>query len=529
MGRASFLTYLGIGWTSLSWRDPRKLLLALWFWVGFVGVIVTVETPNVQRMATAVPVLPLLCALVLENIIRRLVPLRSRLPDRFRSHLIPTATGVAIVVAAILAWQQWNFYFVEYGATYRWPQPTIQGRAVADQGSNALVITVGRESHQVNSGWVRLLAPNANRGGMESPGSMLPLAQPADRALAFMLYPTQEYYLPYLKELYPGGTVRRYQYPTEGLIVTMYRVPQLKWQARQGAVAQVRGRAPVRRGHDRHCPRRHNHFPVHVTWTAQLRVPQYWNYGLRVGPGAERLSIDGVTVPHPVRQVSARSVTLALARGEHFVQLDATVRSAVQPVPLQLRAEPEDGAPAPAAPTTWQTASPAETDAVQHDRGLFAVVQGAGLPNEYRRDGTIATCCLSGDIHSTGGPYETTWTGWLTAPRTGAYRMSIFSQGLVSLQIDGRTVMRSVESVDTLTKARIRLVAGRHAIKMRYTVNGSPGGLEWTWTPPGGTEQIVPPFVLQPPAHAGVGSPVSATALIGPGTQPADAPLDLLQ
>jgi hypothetical protein len=198
-------------------------------------------------------------------------------------------------------------------------------------------------------------------------------------------------------------------------------------------------------------------------------------------------------------------------------------------VSVQERAELENGAPAPAAPTTWQTTSPADTVAVHHDRGLFAEVHGVGLLNEHRRDGTLATCCLSADVHSTGAEYETTWTGWLTAPRPGVYGMSIFSQGIVSLQIDGRRVMHSAESADTLTRARIRLNSGRHTVKIRYSVSGLPGGLEWTWTPPRGTEQIVPASVLQPPAHAGVGLPVPAVVLSGPVTQPADAPLDLLR
>ena len=52
-GLLAVLTLLGLGWVCPRWRDPRYVLLAIWFWVGFSGVIVTVETPNVQRMATA--------------------------------------------------------------------------------------------------------------------------------------------------------------------------------------------------------------------------------------------------------------------------------------------------------------------------------------------------------------------------------------------------------------------------------------------------------------------------------------------
>src|SRR6185312_7393471 len=70
-GLLAVLTMLGLGWSSVRWRDPRHVLLALWFWLGFVGVIVTVETPDVLRMGAAVPVLALFPALVLDNLARR--------------------------------------------------------------------------------------------------------------------------------------------------------------------------------------------------------------------------------------------------------------------------------------------------------------------------------------------------------------------------------------------------------------------------------------------------------------------------
>jgi hypothetical protein len=528
-GLLSIVTYLGIGWVSFGWRDPRKLILALWFWVGFVGVIVTVETPNVQRMATAVPVLPILCALVLDNMVRRLGPLATRLPQQFRAPLLPVATALAVLVAGALAFQQWSFYFRDYAAMDRWPQPTIQGRAVADQGPNALVITVGRESHQINSGWVRLLAPDADRGGMPSPGSTLPLALPADRDLAFMLYPTQEYYLPYLEQLYPGGTVHRYKHPTEGLVVTIYRVPRLQWSARQGALASVNGGHAIRVSNLGALPARIEHFPVHITWSAQLRIPQFWNYDIEVSPDADRLNIDGLTVLHGATQRAPRLLRLSLARGEHYVRLDATITSTRQRVPVELKAEPEQGAPSPVASVTWQTTRAEETVPAQSRQGLFAEVHGAGVPDEQRLDGTLATCCLSNEVNSTGGPYEVVWRGSLTAPESGTYPMTMYSQGLVSLKIDGRSVIRSSQGADTVIRGRPHLKVGRHTIQIQYAVQGSPGGLEWTWTPPGKREQVVPASVLQPPPGAGVGPPAPAAALKGIHTEPADMPLDLVQ
>ena len=83
-GLLAVLTLLGMGWVSTRWRDPRFVLLAVWFWVGLSGTIVTVETPNVQRMATAVPVIALLSALVLDSFARRAEMMFAKRAPQFR-------------------------------------------------------------------------------------------------------------------------------------------------------------------------------------------------------------------------------------------------------------------------------------------------------------------------------------------------------------------------------------------------------------------------------------------------------------
>src|SRR5205085_518941 len=81
-GLLALLTLLGLGWVCLRVQDPRYVALALWFLFGLVGMIVTVETPNYQRMDAAIPVLALFPALVLDNLVRRVeYAARSWRPD----------------------------------------------------------------------------------------------------------------------------------------------------------------------------------------------------------------------------------------------------------------------------------------------------------------------------------------------------------------------------------------------------------------------------------------------------------------
>ena len=118
----------------------------MWFWVGLAAVIVTVETPNVQRFATAVPVLALFPALVLDNLAVRVEGFLSRRPKIGRKRLVWATSGIAAAVTLFLVVSQYDFYFNVYAHDDRWPQPTIQGKAVNDQGTNTLVVSLRANS-----------------------------------------------------------------------------------------------------------------------------------------------------------------------------------------------------------------------------------------------------------------------------------------------------------------------------------------------------------------------------------------------
>jgi hypothetical protein len=532
-GALAVLLLLGLGWACTRWRDPRMVMLALWFLVGFSGVIVTVETPNVQRMATAVPVLALFPALVLDSLIRRVdgaLPLLGRLGGRVRLTVGGAATALALLVIGVLMVGQWQTYFVTYAATDRWPQPSYLGWAVNDQGTDTLVLSVGRQSHMVNSGWVRLLAPNTPRGGVPAPGSILPLALPADRNLAFLIFPRQMYYLPYLSALYPGGETTPHTHPSEGLMFTFYRVPQAAWAAQQGALVTVNGTTtPV----DAlgMAPPGWTTVPAAMRWTAALRVPQYWNYSFQIGPGPARLLIDGQPILTAAPGIPALDAEVSLARGDHQVVYEGTVTTAGQPALFQWAAEGPHEPDQPAPPPDWQPVPTAQLQPRQDaPGGLYGVVHisDPARAEQHRLDNTLATCCLSDGVHSDSKPYDVTWTGTLLAPTTGVYSMTLFTQGATVLKLDDQPVFQIDSVQDQPWEGAVQLQAGPHPITVTLHVEQGPGGLEWTWTPPGGEPSIVPPAALVPPPGVGVGPPLTPAQLGKRDLQPTDRPLDVV-
>lgn len=510
------LVALGVGWFTLSWRHVPRFTIALWFWVGFAGMVATVETPNLQRMATAVPALPLLAAGVLDATAGRVrVWTRRVVPEWDAGGLVVGA--VAVSVALGLTVQQARFYFGTYADMDRWPQPTIQGQAVADQ-RGALVATIAGQSHQINAGWVRLLAYGVRRTSIPSPGSTLPLPTPATRDLAFILYPEQAAYVPFLREVYPGGSVHAYTHPTEGLIVTAYRVPRSRAAARQGVLVTAAD------GSRRRVGSLGDVVPgtptgTRLRWTAALHVPQFWNYHLRVGPGPARLEIGGKTVLDVPAGRGSATVTVSLARGPQLVTLDGVAADAAGPT-VEWRAAGTEFLGAPAGFQAWRALATHELVPTARSRGLAGTVSGAGIPLQRRLDGSIATCCLSAEVGGAGEPFVAEWRGTLTAPTSGSYRMALDSEGDATLWIDGRTVLSARHADDQTTAAQVPLRVGRHSVRLRYRVANSAGVLEWRWTPPGRPESIVPPSALEPEPHTGVGRPIPAAIL---GRQPSDA------
>lgn len=513
-GLLAVLTLVGLGWVCLRPRDPRFMLLAIWFWMGLIGVIVTVETPNVQRMGSAIPAAAFFPALVLDSLVRRAqqaLPLGSATT---RLRLVPAA--LAMLIVGILMVQQWRFYFLTYGPMDEWSGPTLMGKTVAAQGDDTQVFSLGRQHHISNQGWVRLLAPNTPRGGLPSPGAELPIALPAEYNLAFMVMPQQPYYYPYLKELYPNGSMT----PAAdhgNLLFHIYRVSKAQRAATLGAFAVPPGGTPVRVQQLGEAPPGWTTYPSRMRWTATWRVSQYWNYALRIGPGPARLMIDGSPVLEVGEGRATARAEVSLAQGDHFVDYDGWLAGPGKPAQFEW-AVVRRSAPNQAFPLDWRGVAPGTLWPAHGPTGLFGVVRSAGRAAQHRLDGTLAFGNLTADTTIGGRPFVARWTGTLHVPTTGSYAMTMFAQGPIEVRIDDHPVISSDAPTDPI-ETSVELAEGPHAVAVSYRVNGG-GALEWTWTPPGGERSIVPRSVLTPPPGIGVGPPVPPDVLGPPEQMP---------
>jgi hypothetical protein len=515
------LFFLGLGGAALSVRDPRRFLLATWFLVGFSGVVVTVETPALQRMAPAILTLGLFPAIALSDVVRRVAGAAPEGAGRMRAAVAGLATAAAAVVVLGAMDVERRFYFGTY-ATVDGPYsyPTNTGRTVAAQGHDTWVLALGPEFHMTNSGWVRLLAPETPHGGVLSPGSTLPLPLPANRNLAFLVYPRQPYYLPLLREIYPGGVETRVEKPHNGFMYTVYRIEKDAWKARRGVLATPSKGAPATVPSFGAVP---PGVSGAVVWSASLRVPRYWNYAFRAGPGPARLLVDGVPVVSVPRGTASGETVNAVARGDHFVVLEG--EAAGGRGPSVEWAEAGETAAFTAAPPRWEPFPGSRlTPRGSPPGGLAGTVTIDRRPEIRRLDGALATGGLADEIHF-GQPFRAEWTGFLSAPVAGTYRMTVVAPGETSISVDGRDVLATDGKTEGETSADVSLSAGRHAVAVRCRVERMPGVFEWRWTPPGGADAIVPPSALSPPAAWGVFPPQPLEALGPAEFQPRDQPV----
>lgn len=303
---------------------------------------------------------------------------------------------------------------------------------------------------------------------------------------------------------------------------TMYRVAQADWQATQGAMAT----APL--GQSRRVAALgvaalgEQQYPTAMRWTAGWRVAQYWNYALEIGPGPASLTLDGARVLTVPLGTAAMSVTLSLARGVHAVSYDGTLTAADKSAIFRWAKVQPDG-PSGAPLGDWQT--PGLGDLLANratTQGLYMVASVDGKAEQRLIVPSLGLANMSSLVNSEGKPYTATLSGLLIAPSSGSYSMTMFTQGRMSLQIDGQLVISSDKPDDTLVGAAVQLSAGAHKVVINYQVQGGNGGLEWVWIPPNERASLVPAAALSP-GDAALSAPARDVGDYGrPEQQPSD-------
>ena len=494
-----------------GWRDLRLVVLSVWFWLGLSGVALTVETPDYLRAVGMLPSLCFLLAILLADLFDRLVPLLDARRRDVWASVLPAAAAVVLLAPEV------GGYFSRFRTLPSpWAPETHEGQVVAAMSASGPVYSIEMQEHTVNSGWVRLLAPTAERGRVPNPGRELPFLPPVgaqpDLAMqrpnffpasgqGFSILmtpdPNQRPYVPMLQELYPEGVVG----DGGGDQRQSFMVSPAAVDAVDGVTVVDPSGAFRPASHFGDVPSAVN-VPGSVTWRAGVRLAATDTYAVSVSaPGPVSLRMDSVPVLDSTGSASAH---VYAAGGVHFVELQAHVNSADDRVALSVNGTE------PAPRETYRL--------MDAPWGLLARLSTpTGTASDVHLDSLVSMAFWAPELPAVIPPDQVVWSGSVIAPRTGTYRMAFAAEDAMHLQLDGVPVdVVTVKPDDWRTVgvgSTLELTEGEH--RVRITLDVTHGGRElarWNWVPPlssgatdsSGTWSVVPPWSLRPDAPVSV-------------------------
>ena len=161
---------LGLGYATWKIWDPRFGLPLIWFWGGMLGIILTIDDPNVQRLNGAWPFVMLFPAALLDRIWAAAWPLSRGLARRWA-----TAPLAALLVFAGV--DGTNEYFVQYAATCPYCTPTTQARYAQGLGQDYKAYQLGVADYAIYFGYgsTRFVAKGVEGDDLNVPVDYLPV------------------------------------------------------------------------------------------------------------------------------------------------------------------------------------------------------------------------------------------------------------------------------------------------------------------------------------------------------------------
>ncbi|MGA7731547.1 MAG: glycosyltransferase family 39 protein, partial [Chloroflexia bacterium] len=489
------------------WRRPGAFLVLLWAGsVLLVGgtLIDAAHIPAFAHWTPAFPALYLALGLPLALLYEAL----AGAPDRLRA----IGRGATIALAGALAVSNVLYYVLVYPARVPPAFESAQGRLLESLSETDRVRFVGNSWQGYYPEIGRLMAPHVRASDLYNPALSLPVVGETERDLTFVFNSDETQYLPFVMSLYPGGTVAPME-TAGGNRAAIYSVKGTEAQSQYGVLVElkegVEGQpAALSRVERIGALPPGVRYPLRATWEGAVFMERSGQVRFRLEGGqeatltlnAEEVAFDTLVEVErgwnrfalSARLAAAEPVSLLVGEGNSVVEIPATH---VWPV------EPGQG-----------LAVTLDTGRVSHrimplvGVGLMNAESGspdpAFVPSMEARDPDFVPMAAPG-----GGDTRMKLEGevWVEA---GTYLMELRTDGHARLWIDDELVVdgcavsaadASVPIVGGLVpvSGTATMSEGWHRVRLDFEATGTFNGLEWTWTRPDGTREIVPPSRLR--------------------------------
>ncbi len=225
--------------------------------------------------------------------------------------------------------------------------------------------------------------------------------------------------------------------------------------------------------------------PFAVQWTGMLVLPQTITACFRLrAHGAAELSIDAQPV--------ASATSVRLCAGLHA---------------LAARYTPEG---APSLSLTWDAGAGGPPDAPLPDSVLVAHAfpRRGFLQRLYDRpdwqgepDGQDVVEGIDFewvDVPGDSRLFSVQWRGTLTAPHSGVYTFTTQAQDHSMVEVDGATLVERREQARLAASAGVYLPAGTYALEVKYSDSLGFSFMRLYWQPPGAGREILPGKYVEP-------------------------------
>jgi 4-amino-4-deoxy-L-arabinose transferase-like glycosyltransferase len=490
---------IGLGYAMAHLRQEGYALLVIWFWCIFVfaGVLI-VGPPNAPRLLGVLPAICLLAGVTVNRAVQRLMRPRWRLAWS-------PAYGVVLPLVAVIACANYNDYFCRYVPDHRGGHPpTAIARYLADQGSSQMPYFLGAPQMSIRSSQVELLAPTAQGVDVLQLGDYLPLRQETDAEAVYLMMPDHTRALPILRSYYPDGFYETFLEGPGRLQFATFRVTAEMVTARQGLWARYFGEevpSVVERREAAIAFQRPTDWPdglpqrFRAEWQGSLYAPRFGRYRLGLeGAGEGQLWLGGEKLVEKANDQVQADAERILAKGWHDVNLSYLGGSG------ELR-------------LVWTLPGSGGLEVVP--REMLGTGPAFGLLGSYYSSPDLSGQPVARQVDPTlffyispfqpytgrNVPFSVHWEGTLHAPTPGTYQFALQAhEGLAWLKIGGQVVIEDHgPSTPQLRRGGLDLAQGEHSIEVGYTCTSGISHMAYLfWTPPDGSQEIIPPSVLRP-------------------------------
>ncbi len=486
----------------------RYALLLLWLFVPLLGGILTRldEAPQAYRTLPVVGAVALLAGDAAVRTARVFAAAVSQVELGRRRPWLRFMPGLAI--AGLLLWAGALNYRLFFDVQARdgrvWqafsPVETAVAAEVAGKMDDHSLYLSPRLYYFSPLRFFTYRSHEQGGGGLDAPAYKLaepvydlPITDPFAQDALFLL---DTYYqdLPELfRQFYPNTSFALVEGPGGQPLYLSVTVPGNDIAALQGLQGQytlAAGQAPVEQPYDA-APRffwppdlAQNADPASATarWFGSLHIPQSGVYQFQIsGPG--QLSLDGAAVTDP----------LFVGKGLHGIEVVQTEPGTDAQIVL-----------------SWQRPGQADDELTPPNYFLRVAPPAHGLTGAYYRgelwEGEPVFTRIDPlllfawpEEEPWPAPFSVRWTGQLTAPVAGNYRLQLHADDGVRLWIDDELVGESVQpDAVNLIDVQRGLDAGPHDVRIDYFQRGGGKALEFWWQPPGDRLRPVPPGALTP-------------------------------